>query len=172
MVLVGRIARPHGLAGHVVVTPETDFVEARFAVGATVWVRADANEEALAIASMRLQNGRPIVGFVGCTRIEDVQRLTGKELRIPESDLQPLEPGTFYQHQLVGCTVETVTGEPLGLVARVVGGAAGSLLSVAGARGEILIPMAAAICRDIDVAAKRIRIDPPEGLLELNSSGR
>jgi len=53
-------------------------------------------------------------------------------------------------------------------VTRVAGGAAGSLLTVEGTRGEILIPMAANICVDIDVEARKIRIDPPAGLLELN----
>ena len=41
MVLVGRIARPHGLRGQVVVNPETDFVEERFVSGATMWTRSD-----------------------------------------------------------------------------------------------------------------------------------
>ena len=40
MVLVGRVARPHGLRGHVVVNPETDFVEERFRPGATLWTRS------------------------------------------------------------------------------------------------------------------------------------
>jgi ribosomal 30S subunit maturation factor RimM len=43
------------------------------------------------------------------------------------------------------------------------------VLSVAGARGEVLVPLAADICREIDIAARRIRIEPPDGLLELNT---
>ena len=39
MVVVGRIARPHGLRGHVIVNPDTDFVETRFRPGADVWIR-------------------------------------------------------------------------------------------------------------------------------------
>jgi 16S rRNA processing protein RimM len=165
MVLVGRIARPHGIRGQVIITPDTDFVEARFAAGATLWTRL----EPLVVASVRVQNGRPVVGFAGFSSIEDAERLAGLELRVPEESLQPLEPGTYYQHQLVGCVVETVSGERVGPVTRVSGGAAGSLLTVEGTRGEILIPMAAAICVEIDVEARRIRIDPPEGLLELNA---
>jgi ribosomal 30S subunit maturation factor RimM len=56
----------------------------------------------------------------------------------------------------------------VGQVVRVDGGAAGSLLTIDGERGEVLIPLAAQICVDVDVEAKRIRIEPPEGLLELN----
>ena len=167
MALVGRIAKPHGLRGDVVVRPETDFVEERFAVGATLWTRSDRGEEALTIAEARVQNGRPIVGF-GFTRVEDVERLAGLELRVPEHELQRLAEHTYYQHQLVGCAVETTHGERVGNVERVDGGIGGSLLVVNGDRGEVLVPLTQAICVEIDVGAKRIRIDPPEGLLELN----
>src|SRR5262245_60470477 len=168
MVLVGRIARPHGIRGQVAVNPETDFVEDRFVPGATLWTRSPRGDEELVIETARVQNGRPIVGFAGFQRIEDVERLSGAELRVPEDTLRRLEAGTYYVHQLVGCVVETAGGERIGEVARVEGGAAGSLLAIDGRRGEILIPLALDICVDIDVDAKRIRIDPPRGLLELN----
>jgi len=172
MALVGRIARPHGLRGQVVINPETDFVEQRFAAGSTVWTRSAAGEERLTVVSVRLQNGRPIVGFEGFSRIEDAERLAGLELRVPEDALQPLQPGTYYEYQLVGCTVETTSGTVVGEVAKVEGGAGASRLVMNGRRGEILIPLASDICVEIDVAHKRIRIDPPEGLLELNEVRR
>jgi 16S rRNA processing protein RimM len=172
MALVGRISRPHGLKGQVVVNPETDFVEERFAAGASVWTRSSAGEEQLTVASLRLQNGRPIVGFVGFDRIEDVERLAGQELRVPEDALQPLQAGTYYEHQLVGCVVETTAGDVVGEVAKVEGGAGASRLVMEGPRGEILIPLAVDICVDIDVVKKRIRINAPEGLLELNETRR
>ena len=168
MVLVGRIARPHGLRGEVIVSPETDFVEERFTSGATMWTRSDRGDEALTITSARVQNGRPVVGFAGFASIEDVERLAGLELRVPEESLQSLGEGAYYQHQLVGCGVETVSGTQVGLVVRVDGGTGGSLLAVAGARGEVLIPFAQHICVEIDVTARRIMVDPPDGLLELN----
>jgi 16S rRNA processing protein RimM len=172
MALVGRIGRPHGLKGQVVVNPETDFVEERFAAGATVWTRSGGGQEQLTVASMRVQNGRPIVGFAGFDRIEDVERLAGLELRVPEEALQPLQPGTYYEHQLVGCTVETVSGDAIGEVAKVEGGAGASRVVINGPHGEILIPLAVDICVEIDVANRKIRIDAPEGLLELNETKR
>jgi len=172
MALVGRIARPHGLKGQVVINPETDFIEVRFAAGSTVWTRSNAGEEPLTVTSLRLQSGRPIVGFEGFDRIEDVERLAGLELRIPEAALQPLQPGVYYEHQLVGCAVETVDGASVGEVSKVEGGAGATRLVMNGARGEILVPLASDICVEIDVANKRIRINPPEGLLELNEVRR
>ena len=167
MAVVGRVARPHGLRGDVVVNPETDFVAERFRPGATVWMRSAEREEQLTIASARVQNGRPVVGFEGVSSIEAAERLAGLELRVPEESLQTLEPGQYYEHQLVGCSVSTADG-PVGTVVRVDRGAGGSRLVVEGARGEILVPLAADICVEIDVAGRRIRIEPPEGLLELN----
>jgi 16S rRNA processing protein RimM len=90
---------------------------------------------------------------------------------VPEDELQPLGPGTYYHHQLIGCAVETVAGERVGNVVRVDGGAAGSVLEVEGPHGEVLIPLAVEICVEIDVGTKRIRINPPEGLLDINRRG-
>jgi len=171
MAVVGRIARPHGLRGQVVINPETDFVEERFAEGAVIWTRSSAGNEKLTVASLRVQNGRPVVGFEGFTRVEDVERLAGLELRVPEETLQPLQPGSYYEHQLVGCIVETVGGYVVGQVAAVEGGAGATRLVMNGPRGEILIPLAVDICIEIDVVNKRIRIQAPEGLLELNEKG-
>jgi ribosomal 30S subunit maturation factor RimM len=64
--------------------------------------------------------------------------------------------------------VETPAGEPIGVVDDVEGTIGGSRLIVRGARGEIQIPLALEICTTIDVAAKRIVVDAPEGLLDLN----
>jgi 16S rRNA processing protein RimM len=168
MVLVGRIARPHGIRGQVIVNPETDFVENRFRVGAILSTKSDRGDEVLTVSSARLHHGRPVIGFEGFASIEDVERLAGLELRVPEDSLQPLAEGMYYVHDLVGCLVETASGEPVGEVQKVVGGAGASLLSVGGPRGEVLVPLAADICAEVDIAGRRIRINPPEGLLELN----
>ena len=60
----------------------------------------------------------------------------------------------------------------VGRVVRVDGGTGGSRLAVEGPRGEVLVPLAAEICVEIDVEARRIRIHPPEGLLDLNETKR
>src|SRR5687767_13194235 len=111
MVLVGTIARAHGLRGQVVVNPETDFVDERFAAGASVWARIGGATTRLTVGSMRVQGARPVIGFEGIDTIEAAEALAGIELRIPESELQPLAEGTFYHHQLVGCQVVTATGD-------------------------------------------------------------
>jgi len=98
----------------------------------------------------------------------DAEALAGRELRVPIDRLAPLPGGTFYRHDLVGCRVETPAGELVGTVQNVEGTLSGSRLVVAATRGEVLIPLVAEICVTIDPAAKRIVVDPPDGLLEVN----
>jgi 16S rRNA processing protein RimM len=172
MVLVGRVSRPHGIRGQVVVSPETDFAEARFRAGAVLWIQREAAVVPVTVTSARFGGARPVVAFEGCVSVDEAQRFVGLELRIPEEALQPLKPGTYYHHQLVGCMVETVAGTPVGTVTRVDGGSAGSTLAVTGGGGEVLVPLTATICVEIDIAARRIRVAPPEGLLELNETKR
>jgi 16S rRNA processing protein RimM len=68
----------------------------------------------------------------------------------------------------VGCRVETSVGQAVGIVKEVEGPLAASRLVVVSGDREILIPLASEICTAIDAEGKRIVIEPPEGLLELN----
>jgi 16S rRNA processing protein RimM len=169
MAVVGRVARAHGIRGQVIVNPETDFPEQRFRPGASVFVKRGSAVDALLVTTVRFQNGRPVIGFEGVQTMNDAEMLAGLELRVPVEELAALPAGTFYHHDLVGCHVVTGRGEEVGTVEGVEGTVGGSRLVVAGARGEILIPLATEICRTIDVSGKRIVIDPPEGLLDLNA---
>jgi len=169
MALVGRIARAHGNRGQVIVNLDTDFPDERFRPGAELFTWRGGAVETLTLTSVRFQGGRPVVGIAGVDTMDAAESLAGLELRIPAERLAPLPAGTFYHHDLVGCRVETGSGAPVGIVAGVEGTLSGSRLVVAGADGEILIPLVVGICTTIDVDAKRIVIDPPEGLLDLNA---
>jgi 16S rRNA processing protein RimM len=98
----------------------------------------------------------------------DAEALAGTALWMRADALPALPQGTHYRHDLVGCEVSDRAGCALGRVTRVEGPMDQSRLVVAGPQGETLIPLAAEICVEVDVAAKRIVVDPPEGLLNLN----
>jgi len=170
MAVVGRIARAHGNRGEVIVNLETDFPLERFQAGADVFIERRGVVEALRMTKVRFQHERPVLAIEGVATMNDAEALAGLELRVPVDRLTVLPAGTFYRHELIGCRVETGSGAAVGVVRDVEGTVGGSRLIVdGGSRGEILIPMAAEICRAIDIAAQRIVIDPPEGLLELNA---
>jgi 16S rRNA processing protein RimM len=168
MAVVGRIARPHGIRGQVVVNLDTDFPHERFQPGAELFVKPSTVPERMVIATVRFHNERPIIGFEGVTDMNQAVALAGSELRVPVDRLAVLPSEMFYRHDLVGCAVDKADGSHVGEVTDVEGTLSGSRLVVATGRGEVLVPLAAEICRSIDVAGKRIVIEPPEGLLDLN----
>jgi len=172
MVLVGIVARTHGNRGQVIVNNESDFPESRFKVGATLFARkANGPVESLQITSVRFQQGRPILGLDGVGSIDEAERLAGAELKVPASEQEALPPGTFYHHELIGCEAVTAGGETIGKVASVEGSGDASRLVVRGPRREVLIPLAEEICA-VDVAAKKIVVTPPAGLLDVNGDWR
>jgi 16S rRNA processing protein RimM len=169
MALVGRIARSHGNRGQVIVNLETDFPESRFAAGQVLQVDAGGTFQPRRIVSVRFHQGRPVIALEGVDTMDAAEALAGAELKIPEADLAPLPAGTFYHHDLVGCEVRDRAGRVIGRVTAVEGTMERSRLVVADASGrELLIPLVAEICVEVDPASHVIVIDPPEGLLDLN----
>lgn len=169
MAVVGRIARAHGIRGQVIVNLETDFPGERFQPGAELFINRSGRVEPITITTVRFQQGRPVIGLRGVDDMNAAVALAGSELRVPLDRLAALPPHTFYRHDLIGCAVQTRRGESVGTVSDVEGTTSGSRLVVDSPAGEVLIPLAAEICTTIDPARKRIVVDPPEGLLELNS---
>lgn len=172
MAAVGRIARAHGIRGQVIVNLETDFPGERFVTGAELFIEREGRAQPLTLTSVRFQHERPVVGIAGVATMNDAEALAGAELRIPMARLASLPENTFYWHDLIGCRVETRGGAAVGTVENVEGTLNLSRLVVAGAAGEVLIPIVSDICTSIDVPGKRIVIDPPEGLIELNAPRR
>jgi 16S rRNA processing protein RimM len=120
------------------------------------------------VESTWFHNATLIFKFRGVDTISDAQLLTGAEVRVPLSQRAPLEPGEFFQEDLLGCRViDRRTGQSLGTVSGWEdSGGAGQLVVDDG----WLIPFARSICVEIDPAAKRIAVELPEGLKELNRS--
>lgn len=102
----------------------------------------------------------------GVDTISEASRLSGCEVRIPAGLRTPLEPGEFFQSDLIGCeVVDRRSGRSLGRVTGWEEAGGSGLLAV---EGGLLIPFARSICVDIDPAAGRIAVELPEGLESLN----
>ena len=167
LLLIGTIARAHGIKGQVIVNPESDFMDERFRAGATLLL-GDALRP-VRITTARFHQGRPVIGLEGVESIDDAEALAGAELKMPLSEMGPLPGGTYYRHDLVGCQVEDTEGRVIGEVSAVEGPMEGSRLVIAAPQGEVLIPLVAAICVEVNPEARRIRVAVPDGLLELNA---
>jgi 16S rRNA processing protein RimM len=118
------------------------------------------------VESTWFHQGTLIFKFRGVDTISEAELLTGAEVCVPLDQRAPLEPGEFFQDDLVGCqVVDRRTGQKLGAVSGWDNGGGAGLLVV---NGHLLIPFVRAICVEIDPAARRIVVDLPEGLKELN----
>ena len=118
--------------------------------------------------SFRTGNNYFLLKFEGVNSIEEALDLVGAEVQVPEKELSPPRSGEFYLFKLVGCTVFSVEGFEVGVVEGVIPAAGNNLLQVIKDGKEILVPFTESICIEVNTFEKRIRIDPPKGLLDLN----
>lgn len=174
--VVGRIGRPHGVRGEVTVEVRTDDPDDRFAVGRVLDTDPAASGP-LTVEQARLHSGRLLVRFAGVDGRDAAEGLRGVLLVIDSADLPPTgDADEFYDHELTGLTVVSVDGVKIGTVTEVrhlgqdllvIDRATGDLQTgdLGAGDGELLVPFVAALVPEVDVAAGRIVIDPPPGLL-------
>jgi 16S rRNA processing protein RimM len=160
LLLAGEAGKPHGVGGEVHVVRISDD-PTRFEPGSRL-VHADGRE--LVIETARPHGNRLLVKFEQVDDRDAAGSLRGA-LYVPSSATRTLEPGEFWSHRIVGCEVRTVAGTEIGRVAEVVPGPAQDLMRVATPDGERLIPMVEAIVVEVDMDARVVTIDPPEGLI-------
>ena len=172
-VAIAILGKTRGNRGEILAIPLAGLPE-RFEGLERVWLFGDspplATGSRFEIESVWLHDGRPVVKFRGVDSISDAEALTGAEVRLPAAEKVPLEEGEVYQADLIGCAViERGASEALGEVAGWQDAGGPSLLVVRMYDGgELLVPFARAICVEIDVAGRRIVVDLPAGLKELN----
>jgi 16S rRNA processing protein RimM len=144
----------------------TDFPE-RFVPGLRVTLRTDAGQTRPAVLeSVRPHQGRMLVRFEGVSGPEEAVELRGCDLVVSEKDAPPRPQGYVFHHEVEGCAVYDREGRPLGVVRELTGASAGPLLEIETPRGIRDVPFVRPIVVSVDIAAKRIVLDPPEGLLD------
>jgi len=167
--VVGRVGRPHGLRGEVTVAVRTDDPDQRFVAGSSLDT-IPPERGPLTVAAARWHSGRLLVRFAGYEDRDAADALRDTMLAIDSDQLTPLtDPEEYNDHDLIGMHVVTVAGEPVGTVADVLHHGQDMLVvDGAGPRAgaEILVPFVAPIVPDVDMAAGRLVIDPPPGLLD------
>ena len=172
-VIVGRVGRPHGIRGEVVIGVRTDEPDLRFAVGATLDVaeqeEGPADGKRLTVAAARWHSGQLLVAFEGITDRTAAAELTGSWLSVDSSQLPDIpDPDEFRDHELIGLSVRTADGDRVGVVTDVLHYGQDLLVvrrSDSG-DGESLVPFVKAIVPEVDIAAGVLVIDPPPGLLD------
>jgi 16S rRNA processing protein RimM len=170
LVVVGRIRKPHGIRGDLVVELFCDEPDATFASGRRVFlsaVRAGAEPVAYEVASARPFKEGLILALKGVSDRNTVESWREREFLVPEDELSPPGEDELWVHEMPGLTVLLTDGSTLGEVVECYELPQGYLLDVRTARGVVSIPFVDAIVTDVDREARTLTVDPPAGLLEL-----
>ncbi|SDG34860.1 16S rRNA processing protein RimM [Lentzea fradiae] len=167
-VVVGRVAKAHGITGELAVDVRTDSPEMRFAIGATMRAKLrDGTSRSLTVSAARPHAGRLLVRFEEVVTRDVAETLRGTVLLGSTDDLPPTgDPDEFYDHELEGLAAELADGTKVGTVKEVVHGPGGELLVVVMDGREVLVPFVREIVPTVDVRGGRVVLDPPEGLLD------
>ncbi|MEO6087030.1 MAG: ribosome maturation factor RimM [Umezawaea sp.] len=168
-VVVGRVAKAHGITGELSVDVRTDSPEMRFALGSALVAKLrDGTTRTLTVAAARNHSGRLLVRFEQVLTRDVAESLRGTLLLGSTDDLPPIDdPDEFYDHELEGLVVELLDGTKVGTVKEIAHGAGGELLVVnREGGGELLVPFVSQIVPTVDVKGGKVVIDPPEGLLD------
>jgi 16S rRNA processing protein RimM len=175
-VLLARLVRPQGRKGEVLAELLTDFPE-KFHERKRVFLLTPAGQKRTDPREIQLENhwlhkGRVVLKFAGIDSINDAEALRGLDVAIPPEERAALTEDEVYISDLVGCHV--FAGTPLAEIGEITDVDTDStsvpLLELRGTnQDEILIPFAKAYLVKVDVSAKRIEMNLPDGLLEVNS---
>lgn len=192
--VIGSVVRAHGVRGEVVVAVTTDEPQNRYVVG-SVLETDPATAGPLTIEGLRVHTSsgvdRLLVAFEGVEDRDDAERLRGVRLLVDADDIEPSDdPDEFHDFQLIGLAVHVgeapvgeaaggeapaaeeaaaaEAGERIGEIVRVDHGPGADMLIVARPDGrQTLVPFVTAIVPTVDIAAGRVVITPPDGLLDL-----
>jgi 16S rRNA processing protein RimM len=179
-VWLARIRRPQGRKGEVFAEILTDFPE-KFAERRRLWLIAgesppNTTPREVELTNHWLHKGGIVLHFAGVDSISAAEALKGLTVVIPIADRAPLGEDEVYIGDLIGCMLVDVSStapHEVGIIEEVDRTAGPTpLLTVRGARGEILVPFARVYLRKIDLAAKRLEMALPEGLVDLNASDK
>jgi 16S rRNA processing protein RimM len=168
-VTVGRIGRPHGIRGDVVVGVRTDEPELRFAKGSRL--DTDPPEAGpLTVAGTKWHSGELLVRFAGIDDRDAAVELRGTFLTVDSATLAPLDdPDEFRDGDLVGLSVRTSDGTSVGVVDDVLHSGQDVLVIKASDGRSVMVPFVLPLVPEVNVASGYLVIDPPEGLLDIEN---
>jgi len=165
---VGLVVGAHGLHGELKVQLLTDDPR-RFGQLERVFLGMEDTEPTpWHLVSYRLHKGRALLQIEGCSDRAEAQALRGCLIQVPIDEAIPLEEGQYFEHQIIGLEVWTVASDHLGRIDEIIHTGSNEVYVVHGAGpdlNEILIPAIAGVVLEIDLAAGRLVVELPEGLI-------
>ena len=165
--VIGRVARAHGVHGDVSIDVRTDDPDRRFAVGASL-ATEPSDRGPLKVVTSRWHSGRLLVSFDGLTDRTAAEALRGTMLVVDVDEAERFsDPDEFYDHHLIGLRARTPDATEIGVVSDVLHLPAQDVLAIKRLDGvEILVPFVAELVPAVDVDAGTVTIEPRPGLLD------
>lgn len=159
--VVGKVSRPHGIAGEIKVqlAPEYDGI-----VEAVRRVYLDDAEHPYRVLAQRAHQGGVLLRLERVVTRNAAEALRGARVLIRASDLPDLPPGEYYAYQLIGLRVVRESGEALGELSEVLRTGSNDVYVVKTAKGELLLPAIESVIRAVDLEAGTMTVIVPEGL--------
>ncbi|MCE1254430.1 MAG: ribosome maturation factor RimM [Anaerolineae bacterium] len=159
---VGKLRRPHGIHGEIIMEILTDFPE-RLGKGKTLYVGEE--HESLKLAGARGHDQALLLTFEGFDSPESIGRLRNQIVYVSAKNLPELPEGRYYIHQIINMTVKDEDGQILGTVADVLQTGANDVYVVKTPQGgELLLPVIESVIVEIDPEKKEIKARPPSWL--------
>lgn len=159
---VGRIVRPHGIRGALLVAPIS---EQLLGLKDGAEVRVGADRSPMIFRELRRHGGRWLLWLDGIHGREEAEVLRGQELALPLKDLPPLPDGTFYHWQILGLRVQSDEGVQLGTVAEILTTGANDVYVVTDETGEdLLLPAIESVILRVDLEDGEIIVHLIPGL--------
>ena len=162
LVPIGAVVRAHGVRGWVRVRPFHAGSQALYGVR-----RIYLGDEPREVSQVAPERGEWLVKLAGVDDRDAAEALRGRQVALPRAELPAAADDELYVADLVGCRVVDTAGAPLGTVRTVDNYGSQDLLVIDGPRGEVLVPFVEPLVVSVDLEARLIVCDPPEGLLEL-----
>ena len=163
LVVIGRVVKPQGRRGEVLVHPLSDRPDRFPSLRRAFVAGPDDEAREVQVTSSWPHKGRQVLKIEGVDSINDAELLRGCEIRIAEDELADLPEGSYYHHQLNGLRVIDADDLEIGVVEDIMETGAGApVLVVRGEGGETLVPLATDFVREVDLAEQRILIEKPE----------
>jgi len=166
LVELGRIVNRHGIRGELRVHLHNPDSAAVFECAAVVLTRPDGTHERLRVLAGRRHKQFALLRLDGVATANDAEALIGCGVAVPRAALAPAGPAAAYHVDLIGCSVRTTGGEPLGTVCELIVTGSNDVCVVRGTGREFLIPLVADVIAALDVAARSIVVHPVPGLLD------
>ena len=166
---IGKVLSPHGIGGLVKVFPYTDFPE-RISLLREVELLSDQVRTRYVVEKGSIYGRFWLVKFLGINTREEAAGLNGRLMVIPREDRMPLPDGSFYHDQLIGLQVQSIQGEPIGVISDIITTGGHDLLVVdrpEPGRKQLLIPAVGRFIREVNIIDERVNVDLPDGLADL-----